>query len=255
MILIKRFILMVQFLTRIPMPVNLDIKEEDFGKGLVFAPVVGLILGGLLAGAYHFLDMVFPSYVTAVFIIILYIALTGGLHLDGLGDTFDGLFSNRSRERILEIMRDSRIGTNALLAVTCVLLLNVGLLSALQREFIIPVLALMPVAGRIGSLIGSGISRYARSGEGLGKSFIEYCGLKEILAGLPVYFALFFIVNGFTGLLMSVTPVLTAFLLTAYFSRKINGVTGDILGAVCELNQTFFLISAYIFKWVTEQKP
>ncbi len=242
----KRFILMIQFLTTLPVGSKLDVSQEDFGKGLIFAPVVGLILGGLLAGAWYVLDLLFPAQVTAVLVIIFYILLTGGLHLDGLGDTFDGLFSNRSRERMLEIMRDSRVGTNAVLAVVSMLLLNTSLLPAFNEAFILKVLLLMPVAGRIGSLVGAGVSTYARSGEGLGKSFIEFCGPKEIAAGLLLYFAIFYFAAGIPGLVISIVPPASAFIVIKLLSRKIGGATGDLLGAVCELNQTIFLLSVFV---------
>ena len=244
---IKRFILMIQFLTTLPIKVTLNVTAEDFGKGLVFAPITGLILGGLLAVAWLVLEMLFPVTVSAVLIVVLYIMLTGGLHLDGLGDTFDGLFSNRPKERMLEIMRDSRIGTNALLAVASVLFLNVALLSSFDKKHIAIIILLMPVAGRIGSLVASGVSKYARSGEGLGKSFIDWCGYKEILAGLIPYLAIFYFAYGVQGLLLSAVAPVTAFILIRLFGRKIGGATGDLLGAVCELNQTVFLISAFLF--------
>jgi adenosylcobinamide-GDP ribazoletransferase len=246
MLILKRIILMLQFLTSIPLPFKFDVKNEDFGKGLVFAPIIGFFIGGILAGTYFLLNFIFPLYIISILILIEYILLTGGLHLDGLGDTFDGLFSNRPKERILEIMRDSRVGTNAVLAIVCVLILNVFLLFGMGSDFIAKALLLLPVAGRIGSLVGAGVSKYARSGEGLGKSFIDYCGTKEILIGLIFYFAIFFIVDNIRGLIISIFPVITAVLLVKYFSRKIGGATGDILGAVCELNQTIFLMVMYI---------
>lgn len=246
MSLIKHFILMLQFMTSIPLPFKLNVKNEDFGKGLVLAPVVGLLIGGILALCFSLLNLIFPIYITSVLILIIYILLTGGLHLDGLGDTFDGLFSNRSKDRMLEIMRDSRVGTNAVLAIVCLLGLNVFLLYGIGADFLIKALLLFPVAGRIGSLVGAGVSKYARSGEGLGKSFIDYCGIKEIVFGLFFYFIIFFAVDNIRGLIIGIFPVITAFLSVKYFSRKIGGATGDILGAVCELNQTMFLIVMYI---------
>lgn len=244
---LKRLILMIQFLTSIPIRINLNVTAEDFGKGLVFAPVVGLILGALLAAAWFVLGLVFPAAVTAVLLVILYIALTGGLHLDGLGDTFDGLFSNRSRERMLEIMRDSRVGTNAVLAIGSLLLLNAALLSSFDKAWMPLLLLLTPVAGRIGSLVGAGVSTYARSGEGLGKSFIDFCGWKEVIAGLILYLAIFYLAAGLPGLAAAAIPPVTAFLAVKFFSRKIGGATGDILGAVCEINQTIFLLAVCIF--------
>lgn len=171
--------------------------------------------------------------------------------MDGLGDTFDGLFSNRSKENMLEIMRDSRVGTNAVIAIASVILLYFTLLIEIKQEYLAVVLVLMPVAGRIGSLIGAGVSTYARSGEGLGKSFIEYCGIKEIIAGIVIYEAAFFIVLGLSGLVISVFPLLFSYLTVKFFSSKIGGATGDILGAVCELNQIFFLITVYVFVQLT----
>lgn len=242
----KRLILMVQFLTAIPVPINMEVGNEDFGKGLSFAPIVGLLLGGIMAITYMGLKVFLPSNVCAVLIIIEYIFFTGGLHLDGLGDTFDGLFSNRPKERILEIMRDSRVGTNAVLAIVSVLLLNVTMISQIRTEYIVKVLILFPVAGRIGSITGASLSKYARSGEGLGKSFIDYCGVKELILGLIFYFAIFYFVNINKGMYIAVVSAITAVLSIKCLSRKIDGATGDVLGAVCELNQTLFLISSYV---------
>ncbi|HOM01997.1 MAG TPA: adenosylcobinamide-GDP ribazoletransferase [Acetivibrio sp.] len=245
---IKRAILMVGFLTRIPIPFEIDGTEEDYGKGLVFAPVVGLMIGGIITALFYILKRFFPQGITSILLIAAYIILTGGLHLDGLGDTFDGIFSNRSRERILEIMRDSRIGTNALLAVVCVIILDYALLSSISVSYLPRALLLFPAAGRIGSLIGAGISVYAREGEGLGKSFIDCCGVKEILQGSIIYFLLSLLVLGTKGLLLAALTVMTAFFTVRFFSKKVGGATGDILGAVCELNQTFFLILFYLVK-------
>ncbi len=243
---LKRFVLMVQFLTRIPINVDLDATSEDYGKGLVFAPIVGLVIGALLVVSYMILSLIFPITMTAALLLVIYIFVTGGLHIDGLGDTFDGLFSNRSKERILEIMRDSRVGTNAVVAIFCLLLINWSVVSNINPENIVMVLMLFPVTGRIGSLIGAGVSVYAREGGGLGKSFIDFCSIKEIIIGMVPYLIIFFVTAGLRGLLLSIVPVISAFLLTKLFSRKIGGATGDILGAVCELNQVIFLISAYL---------
>lgn len=261
MVYLRRFILMLQFLTAIPVKVNIKAEREDFGKGLAVAPVVGLVIGALLAGGNYFLSFLFPPGVTAVFTTALYIALTGGLHLDGLGDTADGLFSNRPRERMLEIMKDSRVGTNAVLTVAIVLLLYISLITSFGSNITI-VLLLMPVAGRIGSLISSGTSRYAGLSDGPGRWCVECCGRKDIITGLVIYFIIFTATAGVYGLqsgltataiplvpillLTAVIPPLSAFLLARFLGRKLGGVTGDILGAVCELNQIIFLIAAFL---------
>lgn len=246
MILLKRFVLIIQFMTTIPLPIRIEANDEDFGKGLVFAPLVGLLIGGILSGSFLCLSIIFPVYISSVLVMIIYILLTGGLHLDGLGDTFDGLFSHRSKERMLEIMRDSRVGTNAVLAIVCLLLLNTSLISELNPSGRYIILVLMPAAGRIGSLIGAGISRYARSGPGLGKSFIDCCGIREVIPGALLYAVVFICIAGFQGFKTVLFPIVTAILLIKLFSSKIGGATGDVLGAVCEINQTLFLLAAFL---------
>lgn len=244
MVILKRFVIMIQFFTSIPIPINMDCDEKDYGKGLIFAPLVGLILGCILFFVYIVLSLFLPTTIIAALLIIGYIILTGGLHLDGLGDTFDGLFSNRPKDRILEIMRDSRVGTNAVLALISIILLDYVLLTELN--IVAEVLLLFPIAGRIGSLMGAGISVYARKNEGLGKSFIDHCGKKEMLFGGIISLVIFGLVLGLKGALISFALMITACLITKIFTVKIGGATGDILGAVCELNQTVFLMLMYI---------
>lgn len=244
MVILKRFVIMIQFFTAIPVPINMDCDEKDYGKGLIFAPLVGLVLGCILFFLYNLLSLFLPIKIIAALMIISYIILTGGLHLDGLGDTFDGLFSNRPRERILEIMRDSRIGTNAVLALISIIMLNYVVLSELN--ILEEALLLFPVAGRIGSLMGAGISVYARKNDGLGKSFIDHCGKKEMLFGGILSLVIFVLVLGLKGVVVAFVLMITAGIITKIFSAKIGGATGDILGAVCELNQTVFLMLMYI---------
>ncbi|MCR3757704.1 adenosylcobinamide-GDP ribazoletransferase [Clostridium felsineum] len=245
MVFFRRLILMLQFLTRIPIKYESDITTEDFGKALALVPIVGLVLGGIMGITYMLLIHIFSYKISAIIILVEYIFLTGGIHLDGLGDTFDGLFSYRSKERILEIMRDSRVGTNAVLAVIAVMLLNYTILTEIDKHYMLKVIILFPVAGRLGSIVGASLSTYARKGEGMGKSFIDCCTIKELIVGMILYVAIFLLVGLSRGYIIMIFPIITAVLLIKYFSRKIDGATGDVLGAVCELNQTFYLLAVY----------
>ncbi|ACL75026.1 adenosylcobinamide-GDP ribazoletransferase [Ruminiclostridium cellulolyticum] len=246
MILLKRFLLMIQFFTTVPIPVSLNVNEEDFGKGLALAPLAGLLIGGLVACGGYVLNMFFAPAITAVLVVILYILLTGGIHFDGLGDTVDGIFSNKPKEKMLEIMRDSRTGTYAVLVIVCVLGLNAVLMYSIISAHMYFTLVLMPVAGRIGSVTGAAVSRYARSGPGLGKSFIDYCGLKEMLSAAVISLIVFFVFKVFEGIFLCLFMFISATLLVKILGRKIGGATGDVLGAVCELNQTIFLLISYL---------
>ena len=205
---------------------------------------MGIIIGAILAAVSYGLLYLFPKPMVAVIVLVLYIIITGGLHLDGLGDTFDGIYSNRSKERILEIMRDSRVGTNAVLAVVSLLLLNYVALSQTNSAYFFRIILLMPMAGRVGSLVSAAVSKYARSGEGLGKSFIDFCGKKELFLGLLIYIVISLSTFDYKLWIVLLLPPISAFVFVRVLSRKIGGATGDILGAVCELNQCAFLILA-----------
>ncbi len=236
---------MLQFLTTIPIKISLGATEKDYGEGLAFAPVIGLVIGGILALTYYIAAFIFPASINAIIIIIEYILLTGGLHLDGLGDTFDGLFSNKSKDRMLEIMKDSRLGTNAVLAVISVILLYYGFLSQIPSEHICVVLVLFPVAGRAATLIGAAVSNYARN-NGLGKSFVDYCGIEQMTLGLIFSVLIFGIAFSLWGIALCFASVAAALITVKILSGKIDGVTGDILGAICEINQVITIACFFI---------
>lgn len=238
----KRIVLMLQFLTRIPIPLQLQVSVEDFGKGLAFAPLIGFLIGGLTAVSYYAASYISKGLFPAIVSTIFYIFITGALHIDGLGDTFDGLFSGRSKGRMLEIMRDSRLGTNALVAIVSILLLNIAAINAISSDNLYRGLILMPAIGRLGSVCSAGMSVYARSGEGLGKAFIDVCGWQEIMIG--TIFSVIGAVALFQlkGLIFVIAAIIFTFIFVKYVTSVIGGMTGDTCGAACEMNQTLFLV-------------
>ena len=145
-------------------------------------------------------------------------------------------------------MRDSRIGTNGVLAIVCLLLLNYKLFLSLDVQDVKVILILFPASGRIASLIGAGASGYARETWGLGKSFIDFCGLKEIIAGSIIYMLIFYIALGVEGLIIAAVTIVFPYIILKLIIRKIQGATGDVLGALCEINQTCFLTCIVLFK-------
>ncbi len=238
----KKIILMLQFLTTIPIRYEVSATQKDFGKSMAYAPIAGLVIGALLVGVHKVAELTNNSLFSAVAVVIFYLFITGGLHIDGLGDSFDGLFSGRSKERMLEIMRDSRVGTNAVIVVFSVLILNIASINAISTQIIYKALILMPVIGRLGSVCSAGMSGYARSGEGLGKAFIDYCGFKEILIGVIITSVVSLLLFGYKGLIFVVAAIIFTYLFVKFVEKRIGGMTGDTCGAGCELNQTLFLI-------------
>lgn len=126
----RSFITALQFLTRIHLVRQENLTAEDFGRSTRFFPLVGAVLGALyLLAALACLALFgLPSYTGKAVLVVLPFLLTGGLHADGFMDTMDGLFSGRSRERMLEIMKDSRTGSFGVAAFAGLLLLNWSLL-------------------------------------------------------------------------------------------------------------------------------
>ena len=174
----------------------------------------------------------------AVLLTGILLAFSGGLHLDGLADTADGLFSARIRERMLEIMRDSATGPMGVIALALVLLLKITCLAALSDR-LIPAVFLMPLAGRTAILLLMALQPYARPEGGLGSLFAPYfnspAARKTACAGLVVFAWIAWTAAGLHGLLAVSAVLLLTALSAALCHRKIGGVTGDTLGAVCEL--------------------
>lgn len=240
----KRLLLMIQFLTRLPVPLNLDVETEDFEKGVVYFPVVGMILGVLLFGAAKVLLPYLDPLTLAVILVFFEVLLTGGLHLDGLADSFDGLFSYRDKERMLEIMKDSRIGSNGVLVLIFALLMKTALInSLLMFGWLLP-LVLMPALSRGMTVFASRFSVYARP-SGMGNFFIGKVSNGQLFIGLGV--SLGWILLFAPGLWWTLAVLMAAtWIWTKLCEGKIGGMTGDTLGANTELMELLFLAMALL---------
>jgi adenosylcobinamide-GDP ribazoletransferase len=210
---------------------------------LGYFPLVGLVLGGILAVLDSLALLFWPAPLVGILETVLLILLTGGLHLDGLGDSADGLFSHQGRERALEIMKDSRIGVMALLAIVSVLAIKAGSLGLLQDKRWL-VLLLVPGYSRLGLLFAMRFLPYGRPAGGTGQAFFNseirlasFWGLGPLLLGS--------IFLGWAGLALN---LVFALLLSAgiyFYRRQLGCVTGDTLGALNEvLEAGLFLVLA-----------
>ncbi|MBM7614414.1 adenosylcobinamide-GDP ribazoletransferase [Alkaliphilus hydrothermalis] len=232
------FIGILQFLTRISVVKALPFNEE-FEKGVVYFPLVGLVLGILLVAFNYILSFLLPPSIGVILTVTLYIFLTGGLHLDGLGDSFDGLYSNRPRERVLEIMKDSRLGTNALLAILMILLIKIVGLQSLGEHQLNIALILMPVMGRQALVLGSYHAVYARK-EGMGNIFIGKVTTEQLMITLLITILISMI--SIKSLLFLTLLLGFAHWYKKHTTRIIGGMTGDTLGALCELTEAIYLL-------------
>lgn len=239
----------VQFLTRIPLPIHITYTRQVFQRSIPFFPLAGFVIGGLLAGLAILSTTLLPSLPAAVLIVIGWTALTGGLHLDGLIDTADGIFSYRSREKMLEIMKDSRVGAMGVIAGMLYLLLKTALIYELLRYELAETIVFwltIPVWSRWYMTVAIAGWKYARDNGGLGQFFqqmprrflVYSTGVSLLLTVLATY------IHKLTSLsdLIDVLPVLfvvggmtvVGLLVSIYLARKLGGLTGDTYGALNE---------------------
>ena len=273
----RAFFIGLQFLTRISIVEQKDWCEKDFADSVRYFPLIGLVLG-IIYTAFAALLMSFlpqngillPHHVVAAILLILPILLTGGLHCDGFMDTMDGLFSGRSRERMLEIMKDSRVGANGVFAFVLLMIFDWSiLLDLLQSAWLFPALFAMPIVSRLMMVVAISAFPYARP-VGMGKAFKDG-GTKSVLYGaffytlILVFFpgvaACFFGIipldaAGLSSWVLSMTAVIFAALLftiffASYATRHLGGLTGDVYGAITTLTETLVLLSFLVFSSVS----
>ncbi|MBV6817352.1 adenosylcobinamide-GDP ribazoletransferase [Rahnella sp. PD12R] len=240
----RLFLATLQFLTRIPVKERWcdGVEMKDYPRGIVCFPFVGLVVGLLSALVWGILVPHVGAFPAAVAAVIAHIMLTGALHLDGLADTCDGLFSVRSRERILEIMRDSRIGTNGALALIVAILLRATLIYQLSADglAVFAVLVVTPVIGRGMMSVMMFRQSYARE-SGMGNLFIGKISEGRFYATLLLMAALVLFIAGFSTLFALLVTLCFTFAFRRFVASRIGGQTGDTLGAACELSELVFL--------------
>ncbi len=235
---IRSFVLVITFLTRIPIPVTFDFTQDEFNKGYVFYPLVGLIVGVIIS-SITFVSL--PRSIMALFIILLYVYVVGGIHIDGIGDVFDGIFSARKREKMLEIMQDSRIGAFGTIGIVLYFLsLYVGLYELIDLEKYRYIVLFMPVMAKFSVIIISGLNKYARR-EGTA-NIINLLNFKHSLVAFIIMLGLSYLIGINVLLAVFVSEVITL-LVVARISKILGGITGDVIGFANELASVTFILS------------
>jgi adenosylcobinamide-GDP ribazoletransferase len=229
------------FLTVMPFPSG-PFGRRALAAGVALFPIVGIGLGAALGGVGLVLDLVLPSSVSAVLLLTCGALVTGGLHLDGLMDTADGVFGGKTPERRLEIMRDSRVGSYGVLAGGLALLTQSASLGQLvgSRRVIALVVAFGLSRWALSLALGSFPS--ART-TGLGATLRAEAGRLPLVVATAIALA----VAALTGTFGVVGFLGTAAIVFGggrYFTRQLGGMTGDTYGALAVLSETFVLIVA-----------
>ncbi len=242
---VRLFKIALQFLTQLPVGSIGDCPPDWLARSAKYMPVVGAIVGAI-AGAAIVLSAAFlPAPLPTVIGIVAAIAITGALHEDGLADTTDAFGGGRTRERRLEIMRDSRIGTYGTLALISVLALKGAALVALTPWNA----ALVMVAGHAGARLAAIVtmSRLPHAGGGVAKvsQKISELTMSEIAVALALgLIPGFFLLGATTFIAAALFAFGAASLIALIARRKIAGYTGDVLGAVEQVFEAAFFVAA-----------
>lgn len=225
-----------------------SVTPGEFGRSLAFFPLVGLLLGALLAAGDAGLSLLLPQPVVAALLLTLLALLTGALHLDGFADLCDGLGGGRDRESALRIMKDSSIGAFGAVGLVLLLLVKYQALVSLPASVRLPALIVMPAAGRWAPVLLAGTLPYLRGPEGIGAAFAGHSrGRNLLLASLTLLLAAAGMLR-LEGLLVCVGVLLAAGFFMLWIKRRLGGMTGDVLGASVELTEvvTLLLIVAFM---------
>lgn len=241
---LRTFLFAWQFLTAIPLSRSThDAKPEELAASMSWYPLVGCLLGVLLATADMGLAQVFSSQVTNVFLILLLVAITRGLHQDGLADMVDGLAGGRTAQARLAIMRDGRIGAIGATGLFLALGLRLAGLNAVQAGEHIALLIGMPVIGRWAMVVGAFHVTYARSEGGLAQPFLAHLSWPHLcVATVTAGLVLALLLGPWAALCCLLIGAALVRLSTAWFHRMFGGVTGDMLGATNEVAEILFIV-------------
>lgn len=239
---LRLFFIALQFFTRLPIPRWVGFDAAWLNHASRYFPLVGLVVGAIAAGVYAAAALVLPAPVAAVLSTAATIYITGAFHEDGFADACDGLGGGMTRERALEIMKDSRVGAYGAIGVVCMLIAKCTALAFLPPASAIAALLLAHPLSRLAATSLIWTMEYARA-EGKAKPLAQRMSSGEfsIATATVLLPAAALVVHGALGAAACAGAVLAASLaalwLARKFERRLGGYTGDCLGAVQQLSE------------------
>lgn len=233
-------------MTSIPLKIEETVEEAQLSRAIIYFPLVGLLLGIILVGLnLMFTFFAFNPLLINVILVIALAALTGALHLDGLADTFDSLYSGRDKEAMLKIMRDPHIGTMGVLSLISVVLIKVAILSSLGSNAKNIVLIFMCVLSRYSLILPVYLFTYARK-DGKAKWFFGNLSFGELLLSTLSVLLFACLIWNWKGLFVFTLVFVFTYFFNRYVNKRIGGVTGDTLGASLELSEALILFACLL---------
>ncbi|MDD5016250.1 MAG: adenosylcobinamide-GDP ribazoletransferase [Atribacterota bacterium] len=251
--ILRDFSLAIRFLTIIPVisfspPDNTDQNEEvlaeNFANSMAFFPLVGMLIGILLVllrRLFYYLTV--SSLVSDALVLIVWIWLSGGLHLDGFADSVDGFLGGHDKEEILKIMKDSSTGAKGVVALVSLLLLKYVLLAEMPLWLKDVTLFFTPAIGRWSMVIAAFLGKSARLKNSMGKLFMDYVGWREVIFASLTMAVIGILLFKLYVLPLVIIGIVIVLSILKYCQEKIGGISGDILGAINEIVEVSILLA------------
>jgi len=225
-------------MTTLPVSLPDDWSAGDSGRAAVWYSLVGLVVGALTWLAWTGARLLFSPLLAGVLALLVWVVLTGGLHLDGLADCCDGLLASVGRERRLEIMKDPHVGAFGVIGLILVLLLKAAALASSASDSGFAILLAASLARWC--ILPAGLLPLARP-SGMGADFAS--GLRSSFifwsAVVPLAIALLL---GVRGIVSALAGVAAAALILWFVKSRIGGVTGDVFGMLVEIVEAVVLL-------------
>lgn len=242
----KEFVAAARFLSTVPIPGSTQLFRTDTTDtrlflGSAYFPLIGLLLAVILWLIVWMLGLFVSSLVLAALLVVSLILLTGGLHLDGLMDTCDGIFGGTTRARKLEIMRDSRVGSFGVLGGICILLLKFSLYASLDLHTLPFVLFTILPISRWTMVQAMYVFPSARP-TGLGAAFRQTVTQQRFLCAALFAILIALFAGHLIGLLLWVCATVLTWLVGQWVTRTLGGLTGDSYGTLAELTEVVLLL-------------
>ena len=234
--------LAISFLTILPVAPR---DAAHMGSARAYFPLVGLALGGMLAGLDFAARQALPTPVVGALLVVVLLVLTRAIHTEGFLDCCDGLFGGYSPARRLEILRDTHVGAFAVAGGIGLLLLKWSLLSGIPDEARAGLLTVFPCLSRLGMLVTMAAFPYARE-QGMGTAFQAGASRWHVVLGLVTAAVAGGLLLGATGLFLLGAAVAISLALGWWISRMLGGMTGDTYGAVNEVAEVTALLAGLV---------
>ena len=238
------FLIALRFLSRLPAPATTEITALRAAQSMLAFPLVGALFGLILLAADIALQWLLPALPANALLLLLWVLLSGGLHLDGFIDCCDGLWVAKSPADRLEILRDTHIGAYGAIGVGVLLLVKFAALAGLPLGVRGPALIIAPVVARWAMVYATQRYSYARRGPGLGLWFKEHLRSAHLVAATGVALALVLAGHLWLGPALLLLAWLATLLLARWAQGRLGGLTGDLYGMICEVIEPLVLLAA-----------